>query len=197
MTDNQIVALQGLYRAGHDEGVYMHYRTRDALRSLGAIDRDGKITDTGMAMYEAYAHGLRAMICCFDTKMRVDWNIVRRDAFTGVRDMIESASLNATLERLIKATSTEPAVVDVEQVPMSWQAIHLDSQVYEGEDSEGPWKIGVLVYEKQVHLTIQRAGQAGIALPVPEATCRDLARNLKTVRPRGPDEPPRGPTLVP
>lgn len=73
----------------------------------------------------------------------------------------------------------------------SWQAIHLDSQVYEGNDGEGPWKLGVLVYEKTVTLTMQRPGSPGVFIPLPEATLRQLAENLRTVRPRGRDEPTR------
>lgn len=111
MTDNQILALNGLYRARHDEGVHMHYRTREALRNLDAIDRDGKITETGMAMFEAYAHGLRAVIYVFDTRMGVDWDVLRRDAWTGVRDMHDSASLHVALERLIKAHAIPTSVL--------------------------------------------------------------------------------------
>lgn len=113
-TSNQILALHGLFYAGHGERVHMHYRTRDALRSLGAIDRDGAITEMGTAMFESYAHGLRAVICLFDTKMTVDWDILRRDSMTGVRDMIECAFLRVAFDRLIKAHASMPGPGDAQ-----------------------------------------------------------------------------------
>lgn len=71
---------------------------------------------------------------------------------------------------------------------MSFQAVHLDSAVYDGRDGEGAWKIGIIVYTKQVHLTMQRSGKPGMFLSISEATCRELAANLRTVRPRQPEE---------
>lgn len=106
LTDNQITALHDLYRAyGRDQGerIRLHYRTHDALQALGAIDRAGEITATGMATFEAYAHGMRAVIRLFDTDKTVHWDDVRRDAMTGVRDMTECAVLGVALDRLIRA----------------------------------------------------------------------------------------------
>ncbi len=79
---------------------------------------------------------------------------------------------------------------------MSFQAIHLDSHLYEGRDTGGPWKIGVMVYEQQVHLTMQRDGEPGVAVPLQQTTCRELAANLRTVRPRRIGEPTRVRPLV-
>lgn len=108
MTDNQLAVIDDL---AHGDEVWMHYKIRDRLKELGAIDESKELTAVGHSVADGISYGVRLMAVMIFRGLKrnrvIDWDrlysCAMRTCRTNITDETETRVALDHLKGMVEA----------------------------------------------------------------------------------------------